>query len=358
MAVDEEENLTERLRIIPITLLLGVLAVIGWFVYTHYLNAPVKNAGAAAGLADIATAAGSESGAQSGAARLDVPRFDVVRVTRGGAGLVTGHAPPAATVNVLADGRVIGEATADAKGEWILIFSDPLKSGGVELSLQLAAPDLPPEQAPVVSPLVVVVVVPDNVKDHFVDSEGEGVVVIASPRFRMGSSVIMQRPGRVTAGETTDGLGFDALDYGDDGKAVLSGRAPAFAEVRAYVDNHFEGRVTADQHGKWELSLKDALTEGAHVLRADQVNDKGKVQLRLETPFARSKPINPLKTKDKIITQATKDTWLISRKIVADGYHYTQIFRADKDQVKDPDQVYPGQVVDLPPDQGAAPAGM
>jgi len=39
------------------------------------------------------------------------------------------------------------------------------------------------------------------------------------PALPVGSSLIMQRPGRVTAGEDAEGLGFEAMDYGDDGKA-------------------------------------------------------------------------------------------------------------------------------------------
>lgn len=311
-------------------LLLAVLIAAGGIAYKRYFDySPGQGAG-------FSTSSGD-----------GFPGFDVVRITRGGAGLMTGHAPPASKVEVLADGKMIGEATADAKGEWILIIGKPLKSGGVELGLQ-SGDMFHFGRKPILSPFIVVVVVPGTAKDHFIDGEGEGVVVIESPRDRAGSSMIMQRPGRVTAGEAADGLGFDVMDYGDDGKAVLSGRAPAYSEVRFYLDNHFQGYAVADQNGRWEIALKDVVGQGQHVMRADQVGDKGKVQLRLEAAFERLKPLDPLKTNEKIIVQTAKDMWQISRKIVDDGFHYALIFRADKDQIKDPDLVYPDQVFDLP----------
>lgn len=340
MTVDRDEiNLRRRRRVAGFVLLLGVLAIGGGFVYERYFDLPEPSAGA------NPAAAGSMAPLAEGT---DVPTFDVVRVTRGGAGLMTGHAPVGAKLDILADGKILGEAVADAKGEWVLIFSEPLKSGGVELSLQLARSLLQPAAKPVVSPVVVIVVVPGEAKDHFIDAEGEGVVVIASPRDLVGRSMIMQRPGRVTAGEAADGLGLDVMDYGDDGKAVLSGRAPAYGEVRVYIDNKFQGSADADENGKWELSLAAPVALGQHMLRADQVDDKGKVQLRLETGFQRDPPLDPAGTRDKIIVQTAQDIWRISRRIAGDGFQYSLIFRADKNQVKDPDLIYPDQVIDLP----------
>ncbi|WP_286964034.1 LysM peptidoglycan-binding domain-containing protein [Methylobacterium sp.] len=40
--------------------------------------------------------------------------------------------------------------------------------------------------------------------------------------------------------------------------------------------------------------------------------------------------------------------WTISRRTYGEGERYTLIFDANQDQVRDPDLIYPGQVLVLP----------
>lgn len=46
--------------------------------------------------------------------------------------------------------------------------------------------------------------------------------------------------------------------------------------------------------------------------------------------------------------------WRISRQIYGRGVRYTEIFEANKDQIRDPNLIYPGQIFVLPADSGAA----
>ena len=47
--------------------------------------------------------------------------------------------------------------------------------------------------------------------------------------------------------------------------------------------------------------------------------------------------------------------WSISRRIYGRGMRYTMIFGANKEQIRDPDLIYPGQLFVLPPDAAAQP---
>jgi nucleoid-associated protein YgaU len=40
--------------------------------------------------------------------------------------------------------------------------------------------------------------------------------------------------------------------------------------------------------------------------------------------------------------------WRISRKAYGSGYRYTEIHRANQEQIRDPDLIYPGQIFVLP----------
>ena len=50
----------------------------------------------------------------------------------------------------------------------------------------------------------------------------------------------------------------------------------------------------------------------------------------------------------KAIIRRGDNLWSIARRIYGDGLKYTTIYRANKDQIRSPGRIYPGQVFDLP----------
>jgi nucleoid-associated protein YgaU len=50
----------------------------------------------------------------------------------------------------------------------------------------------------------------------------------------------------------------------------------------------------------------------------------------------------------KAIIRKGDNLWTIARRVYGSGYEYIQIYGANRDQIRDPDLIYPGQVFDLP----------
>ncbi|MBB4265422.1 LysM peptidoglycan-binding domain-containing protein [Roseospira visakhapatnamensis] len=65
----------------------------------------------------------------------DAPRFDVVRVAPDGQAVMAGRAAPGATVSILDDGRELGQADADSRGQWVFVPDAPLPPGERRLTL-------------------------------------------------------------------------------------------------------------------------------------------------------------------------------------------------------------------------------
>ncbi|MEO0638012.1 MAG: LysM peptidoglycan-binding domain-containing protein, partial [Pseudomonadota bacterium] len=60
-------------------------------------------------------------------------------------------------------------------------------------------------------------------------------------------------------------------------------------------------------------------------------------------------------TKDRsVIIRRGDSLWRISRRVYGEGIRYTTIFLANKDQIRDPDKIYPGQIFGLPEDEEVA----
>jgi len=283
------------------------------------------------------------------------PSFDVVRVTRGGTGVIAGRAEPMAMVEVLANGQSIGMVQADSRGEWVLIFDDPLQTGGSELSLTSTMPG----KDAIESPNIVVVVVPEREETGFAPSGDEGVVAIRTPRNGQGRSTILQKPR--SSPDFGGGLMLETLEYDEDGKATISGRAAARSDVRIYLDNELISTVVSNDDSRWVMQLDQSVPPGDHVLRLDQVIEEGEVQLRLEVPFNRTEPVDLSRSEGSIVVRPGNNLWQISRKLYGTGFRYTVIFGANRDNIKDPDLIYPGQVFALPksdaPSESDAPSG-
>lgn len=271
------------------------------------------------------------------------PSFDIVRVNPQGDTVIAGRAQPDSEVSVMQGDKVIGKARADKRGEWVLVPQTPITPGTHTLTNVSRGAD----GKEVSSDQSVVVVVPDQGKDiaGSATSGQTGSLAIAVPKKGDSAPVVLQAPG----GIGNAGLSLDAIDYGSKGKQVLlSGRAPAGAEVRVYLDNKFVGRATADDQGIWRLSPGIDIPAGLYRMRVDRVDATGKVVARVELPFSRAEPVRNLAEGTVVFVQPGNSLWRIARRSYGQGLRYTEIYQANKDQIRNPDLIYPGQVFVMP----------
>ena len=67
--------------------------------------------------------------------------FDVVTIDPKGTSVFAGQAPPNASVDIVANGRNVATATADATGAWAITTDHNIAAGEVTLSLRPASPE-------------------------------------------------------------------------------------------------------------------------------------------------------------------------------------------------------------------------
>lgn len=272
-----------------------------------------------------------------------IPTFDVVRVTRDGNAVIAGRAEPGAIVTVLDKGLPLGTVTADPNGEWVLIPQEQLDAGARELSIVARREG---EEA-VDSEQVVVLAVPDREQGGL--TPGRPLAVL-TPRTGAGASRVLQGPGAADSkGAPPGGVSVDIVDYDDKGNVVISGRGVPDTEVRAYADGELVGISRTDSGGNWVLLPVETLKPGDYELRVDQVEGGGKVVARAATPFTRVEPARIVVREGQVIVQPGNSLWRIARATYGTGLRFTVIYDANKDQIRDPDMIFPGQVFAIPP---------
>lgn len=256
------------------------------------------------------------------------PSFDVVRIDPKGNLVMAGRAQPGATVIILDGDKEIGRVTADARGEWLYLPTDPVAPGTRQFSLKTPGAD----GKDLFSQNVVVMSVPER----------NGEVLIVEQSRDGGRSRVLQGPSAAPGK-----LAVEGVDYGADGKFAVSGKAEPGANVQVYLDNEFLGRAVADADGRWQMEPKAKATAGDHALRADQVGPNNNVLARVEVPFKLDQSQIDLAAGEITVIKGNS-LWYIARRVYGQGIMYTLIYDANTGQIKNPDLIYPGQVFKLP----------
>ena len=153
-----------------------------------------------------------------------------------------------------------------------------------------------------------------------------------------------------------DQLALDSIAYDPFGNVTLGGRSNPSGLVRFYVNDEAISAAKTNEEGYWETDLSDIIP-GTYTLRIDQLSLKGDVISRLESPFKRedreklAKLVAPSTSPARInivTVQPGNTLWAISRKRYGDGLLYVRVYEANRDKIKNPDLIYPGQLFDLP----------
>ncbi len=265
-----------------------------------------------------------------------LPTFDVVRVTPDGNAVIAGQAAPGQLVEILDGDRVIGSVRADDRGEWVFVPTEALLPGNRQLSLRIVD-EAEGTTRVIESDQIVMVVVPER------GSTGDTFAIVASKQASEPSQVL-QSPGSSSPAV----LGIDAVDYDETGEFNLSGRAAPNALVNVYLDNTYIGTAKADADGRWNLVPETRVKPGQYDLRADQVDAKGTVQERVNMPFMRDERAPELVAGSFYVVQPGNSLWRIARRVYGEGLTFTVIYKANKEQISDPDLIFPGQIFTLP----------
>lgn len=181
-------------------------------------------------------------------------------------------------------------------------------------------------------------------------------------------SAIAKAPGEGTGGAAAP-VTVEAVETEKD-KVFVAGAGEPNSDVRVYVDNKLVGEAKTDSGGRWLLETQGEVKPGEVAVRADQVKPgDGAVVARAEVTFEKEadavvlRPValsgtagggsgdsasTGTRAIPSIIIRTGDNLWTISQRRYGEGVRYTTIYQANKDQIRNPDLIYPGQVFMMP----------
>ena len=272
------------------------------------------------------------------------PSFDIVRVDADGGAVIAGRAAPGSEVTLLANGQQLYTVVANMFGEWVLLPGRSFEPGHYQLTLAATLP----EGNRVQSEDVVVVVVeqsPTGEADESGKASVSSLAVLMDDSGKKSSRVLRASRGE---GIREGVLVLASVDYDASGRMIVGGLAPEGSRLLVYLDNRLIGRAVAAADGRWQIIADQPVDQVLHRLRVDQIAQDGGVAARVETPFMRSLVLTDVPDDEFFVVQPGNSLWRIARSTYGSGIRYTVVYEANKDQIGDPDLIYPGQIFVLP----------
>lgn len=302
-----------------------------------------------------------------------VPTFDIARIEPTGEAVIAGRAAPGATVELLRNGELHDRAVAGQSGQFAMV-PPPLPAGTYDLTLRARQPD--GKQA--TSKQSVAVALEPSRTDR-------PVVALMAPNK---PTVVLSQPG---APKPAGAVVVEAVEIQPDGKFHMSGRARPGAEVRFYLNDSLVASVTAGADGRLTVTINEGVAPGNYRVRLDEVElNSGTVRARAEVPFnvpdtavatasvpaqatasrrpeiaapqlpqlaatgasglpEASSPSAVVVPKIATTTVSRGDSlWRISHLTYGAGTRYAVIYKANQEQIRNPNMIYPGQIFVLP----------
>ncbi|MEO0772881.1 MAG: LysM peptidoglycan-binding domain-containing protein [Pseudomonadota bacterium] len=318
------------------------------------------------------------------------PSISTFRLEPDGQMLISGRSQPGWDVTILVDDAELSTFPSDASGEFAQFLSIDVSDAPRILRLSARSPEtgevLASLQDVIIAPmdLTVATVEPaaddtatqdetaaqDNAasatqeqadevqnatSDTQTDTEADPATATSTAVLisdEDGVRVLQPPVSNDPAPEVMSVVALDTITYSEEGEVQLAGRGQSEGFVQVYLDNTPITTSRIEEDGNWRSDLPEVDT-GVYTLRIDEVDDQGNVTSRVETPFKREDK-DVLASQEetegvRAITVQTGNTlWAISRERYGEGTAYVRIFEANRDRIRDPDMIFPGQVFSIP----------
>ncbi len=308
-----------------------------------------------------------------------VPAFDILRVEPDGSVVIAGRAAANAAVEIISGSKVLGTTKAGENGDFAIILDQPLEPGDHQLVLRAggAGADV------ATSAQTAIVSVPDSNSGQvlaLVEEPGQASRLITKPEAPAQQTTSPPEAGTTTTEPTPHAkpdpdapIAIEAVEIEGD-KVFVAGNAKGSKEGNRVVVNANDimlGSSAISPEGRFLVQSQKPLAVGDYIIRADLVDSSGRVIATARVPFRREAGENvsavasgtsgqnsgtedatasaPLqKVEGSVIIRKGDNLWTISKRTYGKGMRYTTIYLANRDQIRNPDLILPGQVFVMP----------
>jgi nucleoid-associated protein YgaU len=297
--------------------------------------------------------------------------IDLARVKPDGAAVFAGTAVPNTKIRIFEGNILLGETIPNANGEWVIVLEKSLAAGQHLISVGMERSDektkmavrslaveiyqdtetkplvaLLPETATEVPMLIQSPDDADTAKPAATASEA--AMADAAKADAAMPKITDAAPANPQAKNQIAALAPSAIVWRDANRILISGSSRGGVQVTAYDAEGKFGQALVLADGAWQVAGSLDMGIAVNHLRFALFDDANQIIARYELPIkardlAKGQDGSPL-----VVVNKGDMLWRIAYHQLGEGVKYVDIVRHNKQDISNPDLIYPNQIFVVP----------
>ena len=281
--------------------------------------------------------------------KIIVPKVDILKVSPDGSYIIAGKGKPNSTISILEKGNKIESVDADESGSWVIVSKDNLESGDNLLIINQDNIDGTSTQSKEIyvtkidkknetKPLVIEI---DN-------DDGGKLSIIQSPSIKkLESNVENNLTLSKKQINKKNVFKIQSVSFSQDGSLSIQGIANYGSNIEILVNKNLSS-IFLKNKPEWIFNSSYKLGYGMHKLVANLKSQNNTILDSITLPFMRSEMPSGELPDNYVLIKPGDMLWTISFKIYGNPLKYLEIYEENRDQITNPDLIFPGQVFSIP----------
>ena len=298
--------------------------------------------------------------------------IDLARVKPDGAAVFAGMAAPNAKIRFFEGNILLGETIANANGEWVIVLEKSLAAGQHLISVAMEHSDGTTEMAErslaveiyqdtETKPLVALL--PETATEVPVLIQSPDDVDTAKPAAAASEAAMADAampettdaaPANFPAKSQIAALAPSAIVWRDASRILISGTSRGGVRVTVNDAKGQFGEALVLGDGAWQVAGSLDMDIAVNQLRFALFDDANQITARYNLPIkardlAKGQDGSPL-----VVVNKGDMLWRIAYHQLGDGVKYVDIVRRNKQDITNPDLIYPKQIFAVPQSSASA----
>ena len=276
------------------------------------------------------------------------PEIDIIKVSPDGSFVIAGKGQPNSNINILNKGDLIDSSIVDSDGNWVVVSKENLKTGDNLISI-----DQINNGSVLRHKQLFITKIDEHKKDQPLvisvpNKNGENISIIQQPSekqkiYKVENDLGIQK--KIKSNQKI--FNVKTIFFNENGFVSIKGKVNYGKKIELYINKKIMETIKIE-NSKWQYNSDKIIDYGLHDLLVVLKSDKDEILDKITLPFMRVEmPYNDV-PENFILIKPGDMLWTIAYRLYGDPFKYIQIFEDNKDQITNPDLIFPGQLFSIP----------
>ena len=277
------------------------------------------------------------------------PEIDIIKVSPDGSFVIAGKGQPNSNINISNKGNLIDSSIVDNDGNWVIVSKENLKTGDNLISI-----DQVNNSGLVLKHKQLYITKIDERKKNqpllisVPNKNGENISIIQQSTEKQKIYKVENDLGiQKKINSNKDIFNVKTIFFDENGFVSIQGEVNFGKSIELYINKKIMETIKIE-NSKWQYNSDKTIDYGLHDLLVVLKSDKDEILDKITLPFMRVEmPYNDV-PENFILIKPGDMLWTIAYRLYGDPFKYIQIFEENKDQITNPDLIFPGQIFSIP----------